>query len=81
MGYGLTREGVMGLANSIVEKAKRPHPFQNGSAGRAWFEGFMRRNPKLTIRSLGHCLTVELSPVTKKPLLTLLVNLALCMES
>jgi hypothetical protein len=58
MGYGLTHEGVMGLAYSIVEKAKRPHPFQNGSAGRAWFEGFMRRNPKLTIRSpqsLSYC--------------------------
>lgn len=58
MGYGLTREGVMGLAYSIVERAKRPHPFQNGSAGRAWFEGFMRRNPKLTIRSpqsLSYC--------------------------
>ena len=27
MGYGLTREGVMGLAYSIVEKAKRSHPF------------------------------------------------------
>lgn len=48
----------MGLAYSIVEKAKRPHPFQNGSAGRAWFEGFLRRNPKLTIRSpqsLSYC--------------------------
>jgi hypothetical protein len=58
MGYGLTREGVMGLAYSIVQKTKRPHPFQNGSAGRAWFEGFMRRNPNLTIRSpqpLSYC--------------------------
>ena len=62
MGYGLTREGVMGLAYSIVERAKRPHPFQNGSAGRAWFEGFMRRNPKLTIRSpqsLSYCRTLS----------------------
>ena len=58
IGYGLTREGVMGLAYSIIEKAKRPHPFQNGSAGRAWLEDFMRRNPKLTIRfpqSLSYC--------------------------
>ena len=57
-GYGLTSEGVMGLAYSIVEKAKRPHLFHNGSAGRAWFEGFVRRNPKLTIRSpqsLSYC--------------------------
>lgn len=45
MGYGLTREGVMGLAYSIVEKAKRSHPFQKGSTGRAWFEGFLGRSP------------------------------------
>ena len=51
MGYGLSQEGVMGLAYSIVKKSKRPHPFQNGSAGRAWFEGFMKRKPNLTIRS------------------------------
>ena len=51
MGYGLTREGVMGLAYSIVEKSQRPHPFHNQTAGRAWFEGFMRRRGNLTIRS------------------------------
>ena len=51
MGYGLSQEGVMGLAYSIVKKSKRPHPFQNESAGRAWFEGFMKRKPNLTIRS------------------------------
>lgn len=41
-GHGLTREGVIGLAYSTV--AKRPHPFRNGSRGRAWFECFMRQN-------------------------------------
>ena len=39
MGFGLTKEGVMGMAFSIVNKSKRLHPFKNGSAGRAWFEG------------------------------------------
>ena len=63
MGFGITREGVMGLAYSIVEKSQRSHPFQNGSAGRAWFEGFMRRRPTLTVRSL-----------TKKLLTTSLEN-------
>ena len=60
MGYGLTREGVMGLAYSIVEKSKRP-PFQNGSVGGTWFEGFMRRKPNLMIRSpqsLSYCRAV-----------------------
>ena len=50
MGYGITQEGVMGLAYAIAGKSKRPHPLQNRSAGRSWFEGFMcRRN--LTIRT------------------------------
>ena len=67
MGCGLTREGVMGLAYSIVEKSKRPHPFQNGSAGRAWFEGFMRRRPNLTIRSpqsLSYCQPISANKET-----------------
>jgi len=58
MGYGINREGVMGMAYTIVEKSKRSHPFREGSAGRAWFEGFMRRHPKLTVRSpqpLSYC--------------------------
>lgn len=60
MGYGLT-QGVVGLAFSIVEKKKRSHPFQNQSAGRAWFDGFMWRTPTLTIRCpqpLSYCRAV-----------------------
>ena len=51
MGFGLTKEGVMGMAFSIVNKSQCFHPLKNGSAGRAWFEGFVRRHPQLTIRS------------------------------
>ena len=51
MGFGLTKEGVMGMTFSNVNKSQRLHPFKNGSAGRAWFEGFVRRHPQLTIRS------------------------------
>ena len=51
MGFGLTRDGVMGMAFKIVSKSQRPHPFKNGSAGRGWFEDFLRHHPKLTIRS------------------------------
>ena len=28
MGYGISREGVMGMAYTIVEKSKRFHPFR-----------------------------------------------------
>ena len=67
MGYRLTQEGVMGLVYSIVEKSKCPHPFQNESAGRTWFEGLMRRRPNLTIRSpqsLSYCWAISANKET-----------------
>ena len=35
----------------IAEKSQKQHPFKDGKAGHAWFEGFLQRHPKLTIRS------------------------------
>ena len=49
MGFVLTKEGVMSMAFTIVSKSQREHPFKNGTAGRAWFEGFMRRHLKLSL--------------------------------
>ena len=40
MGFGLSREDVMKTAFSIVSQAGRAHPFQNGAAGRSWFDAF-----------------------------------------
>ena len=50
MGFGLGREEVMHTAFLIVERSGRNHPFHNGKAGRAWFDGFCSRHPKLTLR-------------------------------
>ncbi len=58
MGFGLSRDTVMHLAYTIVDKIQRKHPFKDGKAGRAWFDGFRKRHPKLTIRSpqpLSYC--------------------------
>lgn len=58
MGFGLSREAVMHLAYTIVEKSQRKHPFKDETAGRAWFDGFRRRHPNLTIRQpqpLSYC--------------------------
>ena len=52
MGFGLSQYAVMEMAFTIVDKAQRKHPFKDGKAGRAWFEGFRRRHPNLSIRSL-----------------------------
>ena len=58
MGFGLSRETVMSLAYKIVDATQRKHPFRDQKAGRAWFDGFCRRHPKLSIRSplpLSYC--------------------------
>ena len=58
MGFGLSRETVMSLAFKIVDATQRKHPFRDQKAGRAWFDGFCRRHPKLSIRSplpLSYC--------------------------
>ena len=52
MGYGITRETVMRLAFVIAEKTGKKHPFTGESAGWAWLDGFRRRYPSLTIRTL-----------------------------
>ena len=33
----------------LTEKSGLKHPFKNEKAGRAWFEGFLSRNPQLSI--------------------------------
>ena len=51
MGYGIKRNTVMEMAFMIAERNDRKHLFREGRAGHAWFEGFQRRHPKLTICS------------------------------
>lgn len=49
--YGLTRESLKELAYLLAVRNDIPHPFQNGKAGRAWLEGFMKRQPELSFRA------------------------------
>ena len=51
MGFGLSRSNVMIVAFKIAEASGRKHPFSDGSAGRAWFDGFTSRHPRLTSHS------------------------------
>ena len=57
MGFGLSRSDVMAVAFKLAEASGRKHPFTDGAAGRAWFDGFRSRHPKLTLcstQSLSH---------------------------
>ena len=49
VGFCLGKEDVLRLAYRIVDKSGRKYPFMDGVAGRAWFDGFMKCHPKLTI--------------------------------
>ena len=42
------------MVYAIIDKSKPTHPFREGSAGKAWFERFMKHHPHLTERSLQH---------------------------
>ena len=67
MGYVLTRETVMELAFTIVQKSERKNPFRGGKAGRAWFEGFRRRHPQLSLRApqpLSYCRAISSNQAT-----------------
>ena len=58
MGFVLSKENVMRMVFRIVDKTNRKNPFNEGSAGHSWFEGYCRRHPKLTLRSpqpLSYC--------------------------
>ena len=57
----------MGIAFSIVNETGRQHPFHNGMAGRAWFDGFMRRHLRITVRSpqaLSYCRAISANEET-----------------
>ena len=49
MGYGIGRDDLMVVGFRVAEKSGRPHPFEEGSAGRTWLEGFLMRHPILTL--------------------------------
>ena len=50
MGYGLTIEDIKVVGYRIVAGSGRSHPFKEGSTGRDWYEGFLRRHPQLSLR-------------------------------
>ena len=58
MGFGVSSETVMCLAFKIVNTTRQKHLFRDQKAGCAWFSGFRRRHPKLSIHSplpLSYC--------------------------
>ncbi|XP_053593752.1 uncharacterized protein LOC128667486 [Microplitis demolitor] len=48
--FGLSSFEVRILAYQLAEKNQIKHPFVNGVAGEDWLQGFLKRNPTLSLR-------------------------------
>ena len=81
MGFGLSKEDVMLSAFLLTEKSGLKHPFKNGKAGRAWFEGFLSRNPQLFICQVQSLSVARATSANKETITDFLVSLVPCMQT
>ena len=54
MGFPLTREIAAGVIRDYLKEEEIPNPFRNDIPGNDWWEGFLRRWPRLTERKPQH---------------------------
>ena len=54
IGYGRTKEQLLEVVKSIIDKDGRPNPFQHSKPGRKWWRLFKRRHPELSLRKAEH---------------------------
>ena len=50
IGYGRSTDELKVAVKQILDKDGRPNPFRDNSPGYAWFKGFMRRHPEISVR-------------------------------
>ena len=51
IGYGQTKRQVSEMVKKFLDKDGRPTPFKDNRPGKDWWYTFVRRNPKLSLRS------------------------------
>ena len=51
IGYGRTKDQLTMMVKAILDKDGRPNPFKDNRPGKFWIKGFMKRHPKLTMRT------------------------------
>ena len=49
-GYGLGKKEVLSVIHDYLKSKKKTHLFPNGIPGEAWWLGFLKRNPQLSLR-------------------------------
>ena len=79
--FGLLKDDVMCSAFLLTEKSGLKHPFKNEKAGRAWFEGFLSRNPQLSIHQAQSLSVARATSANKENITDFLVTLVPCMQN
>ena len=87
-GFGITRLKLMAKAGQVARKLSLSTPFTNGIPGRAWYDGFMKRNNNLSLRkpvpltsSRSKCLNPTITHNYYKDLGEIISNLGLNNEA
>lgn len=50
-GCPVTKEVLKETVAKLIKDIKRENPFTDDTPGRAWYEGFLKRNPEISFRS------------------------------
>ncbi|XP_030834211.1 uncharacterized protein LOC105440922 [Strongylocentrotus purpuratus] len=51
IGMGQTKDDIKNVVKQTLDKDGRPNPFPNNKPGDTWFSGFLKRNPRLSLRT------------------------------
>ena len=50
-GFGVAKDEFLGCVETFIEKDKRETKFTGNRPGNKWYRGFIKRNPKVRLRS------------------------------
>ena len=51
IGYGQTRRQVCEMVKAMLDRTRRTSPFPDNRPGKDWWYGFLRRHPKVSMRT------------------------------
>ncbi|XP_071645164.1 uncharacterized protein [Temnothorax longispinosus] len=54
MGFPINKDSLLYSVKKLLEKEEHPNPFKDNLPGRKWFEGFLRRHPRVTQKKAEH---------------------------